>query len=45
MNERGVDAFDVALMALDYMSEADVEDMCRSNDIDLFPEEDEDADE
>jgi hypothetical protein len=40
MSERGIDAFDVAVMALNYMSEADVEDMCQVNDLDLFPEED-----
>jgi hypothetical protein len=45
MSERGIDAFDVAVMALNYMSEDDVEDMCRANGIDLFPEEDEETDE
>jgi predicted solute-binding protein len=33
---------EVVQMALNYMSEHDVEDMLRCNDIDLFPEENED---
>jgi hypothetical protein len=42
MDEGVIDPKAVAEMCLQYMSEAEVEDMCRDND--LLPEEDEDED-
>ena len=40
MQDSAIEPYDVAIMCLNYMSEADVEDMCRCND--LFQEEEDD---
>lgn len=40
MYEGSITAEEIVNMAVNYMSEADVEDMCRVNDVDLFPDED-----
>jgi hypothetical protein len=40
MQDSAIEPYDVAIMCLNYMSEADVEDMCRCND--LFQEEEND---
>jgi hypothetical protein len=45
MDEGLISAEDVAEMALAYMSEDDVKDMCRANDLLLDDEEDEEDDE
>ena len=39
IDEGSITPEDVVNMALNYLSEADVEDMCRVNDVDLFPDE------
>lgn len=43
MDEGVLDPNDLALMCLNYMSEADVADMARSNDINVDEEEEDDA--
>ena len=42
IDECGLDARDVALMCLKWMSEDDVKEMCEANEITLEDEEDED---
>lgn len=43
IEEGWINPVEVVQMALNYMSEHDVEDMLRLNDVDLFPEENEDG--
>jgi hypothetical protein len=44
MEDGGLDPFDVVMACLSYMSEADVEDMCQVNDLNVFEDGDEDDD-
>lgn len=44
MEEGAIKAEDIVMMCMSYMSEHDVEDMCIDNEINLFPD-DEDEDE
>jgi hypothetical protein len=45
MDEGVLDPYDVAIMALQYMSESDVEDMAHSNDLSLLETEEDYEDE